>query len=180
VLPNLRALARVVMGIVHALRIAALTAAFIAVPLAASAIPEVGKPAPPFSLAGIDAGRPVSLAALHGKPVYLVFFASWCGPCNIEAPTIGKLRAKYAKSGLQVVGVDELDAPGRGAAFQKQYNDPYTTVAIDDSGSVGRAYSATYFLPVHVFINRRGDVTFFKIGELSPQEIDANMATALK
>jgi thiol-disulfide isomerase/thioredoxin len=164
---------------VHVFRIAALTAVLAAAPLAAFAIPEVGKPAPPFSLAGIDAGRPVSLAALHGKPVYLVFFASWCGPCNTEAPSIGKLREKYAKSGLQVVGVNELDAPGRGAAFQKQYNDPYTTVAIDDSGSVGRAYSAI-LLPAHVFINRRGDVTFFKIGEMSPQEIEAKITTALK
>lgn len=150
--------------------VAALAAALAISPGVALAVPQTGKPAPSLSLPSPD-GKTVSLAALHGKPVYLNFFASWCGPCNEEAPSIGQLRAKYAKRGLQVVGIDELDAPGQAAAFQKKFANPYTLVGIDDSGVTGRTFG-TVAMPVHVFIDRNGTVRVYRIGEMNPTEIE--------
>ena len=158
--------------------ILAALAAYAVTPAAALAIPQVGKPAPAFSLPSTQRST-ISLAALRGKPVYVNFFASWCGPCNSEAPSIGKLRAEYTKRGLQVVGIDEMDASGAGAAFQKKYGAPYALVAIDDGGTVGRSYG-TVAMPVHVFIDRRGIVRTYRIGEMSPAEIDAAIKDALK
>ncbi|HEX3469160.1 MAG TPA: TlpA disulfide reductase family protein [Candidatus Elarobacter sp.] len=157
--------------------IAAVAAAAL-LPAAALAIPQAGKPAPAFSLP-TPGGKTVSLDSLRGKPVYINFFASWCGPCNSEAPSIGKLRTAYAKQGLVVLGVDELDAPGQAMAFEKKYNQPYGLVAVDDSGAVGKQYN-TVAMPVHVFIDRRGIVTTFRLGEMSPAEIEAAIKTSLK
>jgi cytochrome c biogenesis protein CcmG/thiol:disulfide interchange protein DsbE len=149
------------------------------IPAAALAIPLPGRPAPAFSLPS-PSGKPVSLEALKGKPVYVNFFASWCGPCNEEAPSIGKLRAQYGKRGLQVVGIDELDAPGQAAAFQKKHGNPYALVAIDDNGAVGKSYHASVAMPVHVFIDRRGIVKTFRLGEMNPGEIEAAIKDAIK
>ena len=156
----------------------AAVAALSLLPAAVLAAPQVGKPAPAFSLPSPD-GKTVSVGALHGKPVYINFYASWCGPCNEEAPSIGKLRAQYAKSGLQVVGVDELDGPGQGAAFEQKYNRPYGLVALDGDGKVGKTYGAIA-MPVHVFIDRNGIVTTYRLGEMNPAEIEAAIKTALK
>lgn len=160
--------------------LAALTAAALAlVPLAAAAVPPTGQPAPAFSLPTPN-GKTVALASLKGKPVYVNFFASWCGPCNEEAPSIAALRAKYAKAGLQVVGIDELDGGnGTATAFEKKYHDPYGLVVVDDSGSVGHTYGAIA-MPVHVFIDRKGNVVYARMGEMNPAEIETQIKNALK
>ena len=148
------------------------------VPAAALAIPQAGKPAPDFSLRS-PSGKPVSLSALKGKTVYVNFFASWCGPCSDEASSIGKLRAQYANRGLQVVGIDELDAAGKGAEFQKKHGNPYSYVALDDSGVVGKSYNAIA-MPVHVFIDRRGVIRTYRLGEMNPAEIESAIKDALR
>ncbi len=153
-------------------------AALTLVPAAALAIPQVGKAPPAFSLPS-PGGKPVALDGLRGKPLYVNFFASWCGPCNAEAPAIGKLRAQYAKRGLQVLGIDELDPPGAAQAFQRKYANPYGLVAIDDDGAVGKKYG-TIGMPVHVFIDRHGVVKTFRVGEMSAAEIETAIKDALK
>jgi len=153
-------------------------AALALVPVAAFAIPEVGKPPPPFSLPS-PGRKPIALDGFRGKPLYVNFFASWCGPCNAEAPAIGKLRTQYAKRGLQVLGIDELDRAGEAEAFQRKYANPYGLVAIDEDGSVGKKYG-TVGMPVHVFIDRRGIVRTFRVGEMSPAEIETAIKEALK
>jgi cytochrome c biogenesis protein CcmG/thiol:disulfide interchange protein DsbE len=153
-------------------------AALALVPVAALAIPQVGKAAPAFSLPS-PGGKPVVLDGLRGKPLYVNFFASWCGPCNAEAPAIGKLRSQYAKRGLQVLGIDELDRPGEAQAFQRKYANPYGLVAIDEDGAVGKQYGALG-MPVHVFIDRHGVVTTFRVGEMSAAEIESAIKESLK
>ena len=56
-------------------------------------------------------GKPVSLSAFRGKYVLLDFWASWCGPCRAENPTVVSAYAKYHRKGFEIIGVS-LDRPG--------------------------------------------------------------------
>jgi cytochrome c biogenesis protein CcmG/thiol:disulfide interchange protein DsbE len=141
-----------------------------ALPVAALAVPRPGQPAPAFSLPNV-AGKTVTLASLKGKPVYLNFYATWCVPCNEEAPVIGKLNDKYKPRGLTVLGVNELENPEKAKEFLTKYHLAYSAV-VDADGKAGKDYGALG-LPVHIFIDRGGVVKTYRLGEMNPDEIEA-------
>ncbi len=145
-------------------------------PLAASANVRAGDRAPALSLPATT-GKPLALSGYTGKPVYLNFFASWCPPCNSEAPSVGKLAARYAKQGLTVIGVDEYEGATKAQGFLTQYHLPYPAV-LDSDGAVYRAYGGIG-LPVHVFIDRTGKIKLIRQGEMSPAEIEAAIKSVL-
>jgi len=51
------------------------------------------------------AGKPVSLADFKGQVVVLNLWATWCGPCKEEMPTLAKLQASYAAQPVKVVAL---------------------------------------------------------------------------
>jgi cytochrome c biogenesis protein CcmG/thiol:disulfide interchange protein DsbE len=141
---------------------------------AADAAPQhahVGSAAPNWTEPKAGGGT-LELASLKGKAVYLNFFATWCPPCNEEAPAINALQQKYASQGLQVVGVDVLENAASAEKFRTEHKLAYPALA--DSGTLRDEYNING-LPVHVFIDRAGIVKNIVVGELSPTEMDENV-----
>jgi thiol-disulfide isomerase/thioredoxin len=130
-------------------------------------IAAVGQPAPPWTEPSLP-GPTLSLTSLRGKAVYLNLFASWCDPCNEEAPAISALQRDYAAKGLQVVGVDILENAHKAGEFRQKHGLIYPVVV--DSGTVRDQYRVNG-LPVHVFIGRDGIVKRIVVGEMSPLEM---------
>ncbi len=60
----------------------------------------------------VDAdGRPMSLADFRGKQVLLNIWATWCGPCREEMPTLDRLQTQLGSSDFQVVALS-IDREG--------------------------------------------------------------------
>lgn len=114
--------------------------------------------------------------SLKGKPLYLSFFATWCPPCNEEAPDVEGIAKAYGPQGLQVVGVDVLENQTKAQQFVDAHHLSYP--AIVDSGALRDAYNING-MPVNVFIDKTGIVKKIEIGELSKAEMLADVKAIL-
>lgn len=65
---------------------------------------EVGDLAPAYGAVALD-GDSVHLADYHGHPVLVNVWATWCGPCRVEMPSIQRLYDAYRDRGFVVLAV---------------------------------------------------------------------------
>ncbi|MFZ5477890.1 MAG: TlpA family protein disulfide reductase [Myxococcota bacterium] len=115
--------------------------------------PELPDAAPPLSLPALT-GETVSLADLRGKTVVLNFWATWCGPCKLELPTLTSFAEENPDVPVLFVAVD--GKPEALRAFAEANDMPLDRVLVDTTG-VKRAYSVST-LPTTVVVGPDGDV----------------------
>ncbi|MDB5422610.1 MAG: periplasmic protein thiol:disulfide oxidoreductase, DsbE subfamily [Phenylobacterium sp.] len=125
----------------------------------------IGKPVPAFALPPLRAGD-VGLASaeLKGEPMLLNVFASWCGACRVEHPTLMRL----SDEGVIIHGLDWKDEPADGAAWLAQYGDPYRRAGNDRTGRAGIDLGVSG-APETFVVDRRGHVRYRQVGAITPK-----------
>jgi peroxiredoxin/outer membrane lipoprotein-sorting protein len=127
----------------------------------------LNKPAPDVELKTLD-GEKVRISELKGKPVLLDFWASWCGPCRRELPSIVKLHEEFKEKGLVVLGVND-EGKKDAASYTREAHLTFPT--LDDSGyKAHRAYRVRS-IPSVFLIDRDGNVVKFFKGARSEGEL---------
>ena len=76
----------------------------------------VGKDASDFELKDMK-GNTVKLSDYKGKKVYLKFWATWCGPCRMQAPILEKLSEELSEDELKILKMDVDENPETARAF---------------------------------------------------------------
>jgi len=144
----------------------ALFVGVLAVGLIRTNAPKVrqGQPAPDFSLPLVGGGT-LSSGDLKGSPVVVNFWASWCDPCNQEAPDLQATWQQYRSKGVRVVGVDYEDQQPDAQAFVAKYGVTYPSVT-DRGGQLATAFGVRG-VPETFFIDTQ--YRFFAIGEGAEQ-----------
>ena len=144
-----------------------------AVASGAASGPMTGKLAPDFTLPTLD-GKKVRLSDYRGKAVLVNFWATWCGPCNVEMPWLVDLHKKYASQGFEILGVSMDDVSNDEIAkFAQQKHVDYPILIGQDS--VGDAYGGIPFLPGNFYIDRSGKIVDKGFGLRGKAEIEADI-----
>jgi cytochrome c biogenesis protein CcmG/thiol:disulfide interchange protein DsbE len=126
-------------------------------------------------LAGSGAG---SLAAYRGHVVVLNFWASWCTPCQEEAPILEHAQHTLARHGGTVLGVTFRDSSPDSLSFVKHYGVTYPNLR-DTTGEFAQAYGTTQ-IPETFVIDTSGDVVAISRGEIDEEFLNHAIALAEK
>jgi thiol-disulfide isomerase/thioredoxin len=121
-------------------------------------------------------GSVFRLADQRDRVVVVNLFASWCGPCNAEAPDVTAFAAAHAADTV-VVSVDVGEPPATARAFQARYGIEYP-VAADESSSVYKSIGMTAY-PTTLFVRPDGRLSCAFVGQLSRDDLEAERTYAL-
>lgn len=166
-----------------ALTVLALAAGFALVPRVSRGCAEsaLDEDAPDFSarlvanaesLRGADGAAPetLELSSLRGRPVVLDFWATWCGPCQVEAPIVNTIARRYKDKGLAVVGVNTSDEDGLATAFVRKKGLGFPVV-YDQNSAIAKRYGVTS-LPTLIVVSKTGKIVAVRRGVTSDSALD--------
>ncbi|WP_341302824.1 TlpA disulfide reductase family protein [Lysinibacillus sp. FSL H8-0500] len=123
-----------------------------------------------FELPNIS-GEQTTLYNYLGKPVVLVFWATWCGPCNEEMP---HLQNYYeTKKDVQIVTVNATDTEASidtvtKYATKKGWDLP---ILMDETGDIRKRFGG-FTIPTTIFLSANGEIVHEVYGPIDEQYID--------
>lgn len=133
--------------------------------------------APGFDLKDLN-GKQLKLEDYRGKVVLLNFWATWCGPCRAEIPSLIELQKQY-KDQLQVIGLavdEDDDAYVRKFSVSESINYPIAM----GTDQVRLAYGGVTALPTVFVINKNGAIVQKHVGLFNPQLYETEVRALLE
>ena len=127
-----------------------------------------GAMAPGFSLPKFDQSEVMDSSDYRGKVIYLDFWASWCGPCQISVPKLIELQADLNFNEFEVVAINVDEEPARARRFLERFDINYTVLA-DPAGGIAARYELKG-MPTAFIIDQEGRIrkihTGFRRGDI--------------
>ncbi|MGZ4268152.1 MAG: TlpA family protein disulfide reductase [Solirubrobacteraceae bacterium] len=117
-----------------------------------------------------------TLASLRGRVVVLNFWASWCGPCEAEAPVLERAQQTLARKGGTVLGVTYKDDASASTDFVHRYKLTYPSLR-DDRLSLAPKFG-TNKLPETFVLDRTGKVVAMSRGQVDSAFLNRAIAAA--
>ncbi len=123
--------------------------------------PEPRYPAPEFRLASLD-GPEIGPEDYSGEVVVVELWATWCGPCRLQARFLEELHRELDGRGVRFLAVSVGEEEATVREYVERTPFPYP-VLLDPQDTLGQRYQIIG-LPTVMIIDRQGVVTFLETG----------------
>jgi len=130
---------------------------------------------PGFRLPTLD-GKELGPADFKGKVVVADFWATWCGPCFMQADILHRLHAQYPKADVQFLAIDVGEDEKTVRAFTAKRPFPYP-VLLDKEEKVSGELKVAGF-PTLLILNRKGEVSYLRAGIVPERRLRDLLAAA--
>jgi thiol-disulfide isomerase/thioredoxin len=130
-----------------------------------------------FTVKDMD-GRDVKLASFKGKVILLNFWATWCGPCKAEIPSLVELQKQYTKD-LVVLGFSVDDPVEKIKPYAAQYKVNYPMLVGLGRDDVQDAFGPLWGLPASFVIGRNGKICKKHMGIASKAQFEREIKALL-
>ena len=131
-------------------------------------------PVPDLILPKFQESGTIDLADWKGKAYAINVFASWCGPCKLEASSIDAMAED-----LPVIGINYRDDPEAAKEFLNQFGNPYQELARDIDGNYS-IQLGVHGLPETFIISRDGIILYHQQGPVFASELNGAVGNAIK
>ena len=125
--------------------------------------PAVGYLAPDFELATLD-GDVFTLSDQRGTPLVLNFWATWCGPCRSELPSLQDAAERY-EGEVMIVGVDQGEETAVVQAYVDQMGLSFP-IPMDSALEAANIYNVKG-MPTTYFVDAEGVIRYIWSGEMN-------------
>jgi len=150
----------IVVGGLAIAALAALAAWHLAKPKQSGPV-ATGDAAPIFARQALD-GRRVALDDYRGRVVLVDFWATWCGPCHLQADILAPLYAEYKGRGVEFLSVSVGEEEATVRDFVAKKPSPFP-VLVDPADELTPAYGIVA-LPTVLIVDKAGKVAYFNFG----------------
>jgi len=122
-----------------------------------------GAPLPPFTLTDMQ-GKSHALTDYHGKVVMVNFWATYCGPCIKEMPSMQRLKEKMGDKSFAILAVNMAEDKGAVTAFLKKHDiDIDFPILLNPEGDVVENWMITA-VPTTFVIDPDGKIRYALFG----------------
>ena len=133
--------------------------------------PKVGEAATDFSGLTVDEAA-LKLSEYEGKPVWLMFNATWCASCRAENPDVQE--AYEAHDNVEVLAVYLGETARDVAPYAEKLGLEYTHI-VDPTTQLSAQYQVRG-VPMHFFIGADGEVKSIRAGSMNRAQMDEELA----
>jgi thiol-disulfide isomerase/thioredoxin len=123
-------------------------------------------------------GADVNLASFKGKVVLINFWATWCGPCRAEIPSLVELQDQY-RDDLMILGVSIDDPADKLKPYAAEFKMNYPVLVGNGHQDMQDAFGPLYGIPVSVIVGRDGRIAKKHSGIATKEQFEREIKALL-
>ena len=123
-------------------------------------------------------GADVNLASFKGKVVLINFWATWCGPCRAEIPSLVELQDKY-RDDLTILGVSIDDPAEKLKPYADEFKMNYPVLVGNGHQDMQDAFGPLFGIPVSVIVGRDGRIAKKHSGIATKEQFEREIKALL-